>query len=71
MFRQSPCRAIFSNGRRHADASFAGQHDTFLNVSGIAAVVGVENATKLIKNGDLVRVHGDKGYVEVLTSPHG
>lgn len=33
---------------------------------GIPAVVGVENATKLIKDGQRVRVHGDQGYVEVL-----
>ncbi len=33
---------------------------------GIPAVVGVENATKLIKDGQWVRVHGDLGYVEIL-----
>jgi pyruvate,water dikinase len=33
---------------------------------GIPAVVGVENATKLIKDGQRVRVHGDLGYVEVI-----
>jgi len=35
---------------------------------GIPAVVGVENATEIIKTGDLIRVHGDKGYIEILES---
>lgn len=33
---------------------------------GLPAVVGVENATKLIKDGQRIRVHGTEGYVEVL-----
>jgi pyruvate,water dikinase len=33
---------------------------------GLPAVVGVENATKLIKDGQLIRVHGTDGYVERL-----
>jgi len=33
---------------------------------GLPAVVGVENATKLIKNGQRIRVHGTEGYVEIL-----
>lgn len=33
---------------------------------GIPAVVGVENATKLIKDGQLIRVNGAEGYVEIL-----
>jgi phosphoenolpyruvate synthase/pyruvate phosphate dikinase len=33
---------------------------------GIPAVVGVENATKLIKDGQRIRVHGTDGYVEIL-----
>lgn len=33
---------------------------------GLPAVVGVENATKLIKDGQRIRVHGTKGYVEIL-----
>jgi pyruvate,water dikinase len=33
---------------------------------GLPAVVGVENATRLIKNGQRIRVHGTEGYVEVL-----
>jgi rifampicin phosphotransferase len=33
---------------------------------GLAAVVGVENATNLIKDGQRIRVHGTKGYVEIL-----
>jgi phosphoenolpyruvate synthase/pyruvate phosphate dikinase len=33
---------------------------------GIPAVVGVENATKLIKDGQRIRVHGTEGYVEIL-----
>jgi len=31
---------------------------------GLPAVVGVENATKLIKNGERIRVNGTEGYVE-------
>jgi phosphoenolpyruvate synthase/pyruvate phosphate dikinase len=33
---------------------------------GLPAVVGVENATKLIKDGQRIRVHGTEGYVQVL-----
>jgi len=33
---------------------------------GLPAVVGVENATKLIKDGRRIRVHGTEGYVEIL-----
>ncbi|MDF2592933.1 MAG: phosphoenolpyruvate synthase [Clostridia bacterium] len=32
---------------------------------GLPAVVGVENATKLIKDGQRIRVHGTEGYVEI------
>jgi len=33
---------------------------------GLPAVVGVKNATKLIKDGQRIRVHGTDGYVEIL-----
>ncbi len=33
---------------------------------GLPAVVGVENATKLIKDGQRIRVNGVEGYVEIL-----
>ncbi|WP_419887555.1 phosphoenolpyruvate synthase [Neobacillus niacini] len=33
---------------------------------GLPAVVGVENATKLIKDGQRIRVNGSEGYVEIL-----
>ncbi|MEK5391192.1 phosphoenolpyruvate synthase [Margalitia sp. FSL K6-0131] len=33
---------------------------------GLPAVVGVENATKLIKDGQRIRVHGTEGYLEIL-----
>jgi pyruvate,water dikinase len=33
---------------------------------GLPAVVGVENATKLIQDGQRIRVHGAEGYVELL-----
>ncbi|PEI93236.1 phosphoenolpyruvate synthase [Bacillus pseudomycoides] len=33
---------------------------------GLPAVVGVENATKLIKDGQRIRVHGTEGYIEVF-----
>jgi rifampicin phosphotransferase len=33
---------------------------------GLPAVVSVENATKLIKDGQRIRVNGTKGYVEIL-----
>lgn len=33
---------------------------------GIPAVIGVENATKIIKDGQRIRVHGTEGYIEVL-----
>jgi pyruvate,water dikinase len=33
---------------------------------GLPAVVGVENATKLIRDGQQIRVHGTEGYIEIL-----
>jgi phosphoenolpyruvate synthase/pyruvate phosphate dikinase len=33
---------------------------------GLPAVVGVENATRLIKDGQSIRVNGAEGYVEML-----
>lgn len=33
---------------------------------GLPAVIGIENATKLIKDGQRIRVHGTEGYVEIL-----
>jgi pyruvate,water dikinase len=33
---------------------------------GLPAVVGVEHATKRIKDGQRIRVHGTEGYVEIL-----
>jgi phosphohistidine swiveling domain-containing protein len=39
---------------------------TVTRVSGRSAVVGVENATKLVKDGQRIRVHGTEGYVEIL-----
>lgn len=33
---------------------------------GIPAVVGVENATKLIKDGQRIRINGTEGYIEIL-----
>lgn len=34
---------------------------------GLPAVVGVENATKLIKDGQRIRINGTEGYVEILS----
>ena len=33
---------------------------------GLPAVVGVVNATRLIKDGQRIRVNGTEGYVEIL-----
>lgn len=38
---------------------------------GLPAVVGVENATKLIKDGQRIRVNGTEGYVETGLSGEG
>jgi len=35
---------------------------------GLPAVVGVERATRLIRDGQRIRVHGTDGYVEILSS---
>ncbi|GGS29184.1 putative phosphoenolpyruvate synthase [Streptomyces humidus] len=35
---------------------------------GLPAVVGVERATRLIQDGQRIRVHGTDGYVEILTT---
>ncbi len=34
---------------------------------GLPAIVGVEHATRLIRDGQRIRVHGTDGYVEILT----
>ncbi|HEX6747006.1 MAG TPA: rifamycin-inactivating phosphotransferase [Longimicrobium sp.] len=34
---------------------------------GLPAVVGVEHATRLIRDGQWIRVHGTEGYVEILS----
>ena len=34
---------------------------------GLHAVVGVEHATRLIRDGERIRVHGTEGYVEILS----
>jgi len=34
---------------------------------GLPAVVGVEHATRLIRDGQRIRVHGTEGYVELLS----
>ncbi|AFE09958.1 phosphoenolpyruvate synthase [Corallococcus coralloides DSM 2259] len=36
---------------------------------GLPAVVGVEQATRLIRDGQRIRVHGTDGYVELLSQP--
>ena len=36
---------------------------------GLPAVVGVEHATRLIRDGQRIRVHGTDGYVEILSGP--
>jgi rifampicin phosphotransferase len=33
---------------------------------GLPAVVGVQQATQLIRDGQRIRVHGTEGYVEIL-----
>lgn len=33
---------------------------------GLPAVVGVDNATRLIRDGQKIRVHGTEGYIEIL-----
>jgi pyruvate,water dikinase len=33
---------------------------------GIPAVVGIENATKILKDGQRIRVDGTRGFVQVL-----
>jgi pyruvate,water dikinase len=36
---------------------------------GLPAVVGVEHATRLIRDGQRIRVNGTDGYVEILSRP--
>jgi phosphohistidine swiveling domain-containing protein len=33
---------------------------------GLPVVVGVDNATKLIRDGQRIRMHGTEGYIEIL-----
>ena len=37
---------------------------------GLPAVVGVVDATRLIRDGQRIRVHGTDGYVEILPTDH-
>jgi pyruvate,water dikinase len=36
---------------------------------GLPAVVGVEHATRLIRDGQWIRLHGTEGWVEILPDP--
>lgn len=36
---------------------------------GLPAVVGVEHATQLIRDGQRIRVNGTDGYIEILPDP--
>ena len=36
-------------------------------VAGLPAVVGVDRATRLVRDGRRIRVHGADGYVELLS----
>ena len=36
-------------------------------VGSLQAVVGLENATRLIRDGQRIRVHGTEGFVEILS----
>ena len=36
---------------------------------GIPAVVGIDKATELIKDGSLIRVNGTEGFVQILSEP--
>jgi pyruvate,water dikinase len=38
---------------------------------GLPAVVGVEQATRRIRDGQRIRVNGTDGYVEILPGPGG
>ena len=38
---------------------------------GIPTIVGVKNATKLIKDGDLIEINGDTGSIEILDNKLG
>ncbi|MEP6493807.1 MAG: rifamycin-inactivating phosphotransferase [bacterium] len=38
---------------------------------GLPAIVGVEHATRLIRDGQRIRVHGTEGYVEILPESGG
>lgn len=33
---------------------------------GLPAVAGVDDATKLIKDGERIRINGTEGYIEIL-----
>lgn len=37
---------------------------------GLPAVVGVQHATQLIRDGQQIRLHGSEGYLEILPEPH-
>jgi phosphohistidine swiveling domain-containing protein len=52
--------------RTHMAIGIANGGTTIAREYGLPAVVGVESATKLIKNGQRIRVHGTEGYVEIL-----
>jgi hypothetical protein len=47
------------DARAHAGAVIAREY-------GLPAVVGVEHATRLIRDGQRVRVNGTDGYIEIL-----
>jgi len=37
---------------------------------GVPAVVGIDKATEIIKDGSLIRVNGTEGFVQILSEPN-
>ncbi|MFB0972781.1 MAG: PEP-utilizing enzyme, partial [Neofamilia sp.] len=62
----TPPRVITSDEFVPASTSDSVHSAIITREYGLPGVVGVENATKLIKDGQRIRVNGTDGYVEIL-----
>ena len=65
----SPCSHCEDEGPKKNGARVDLTHGSVVaREYGIPAVVGVPNATTVIRTGQRIRVHGNLGFVEVLSS---
>jgi hypothetical protein len=63
---ESICRVLREQGCQIAARTYRAERAAGSTGVRLPAVVGVEHATRLIRDGQRIRVHGTDGYVEIL-----